>query len=170
MNTLKQLPANAKVWIYQSNRPFTSQEIATINTDARQFLDNWQSHGQPMDAAFQLFFNQLFVIALDESRAGASGCGIDKSVHFIKNLEQKLNVDFFNRLNICYTNNAVDDIYDCNANILQVQFSNLQSINITNNTFIFDNTISTKQQLETQWLKPIGDSWLSNYINANSHS
>ena len=45
--------------------------------------------------------HQLFVvIALDESQADISGCGIDKSVAWIKQIGEELKIDFFNRTQI----------------------------------------------------------------------
>ena len=170
MNTFKELPLHSKVWIYQSSRPFSVSEKALISYDANMFLNNWQSHGIQMNAGCEIFFNQFLVIALDESIAGASGCGIDKMVHFIKDLQQKLGVDFFNRLNICYTHATVSNIYmDENIEVHQIDFAKINTLQHAITTKIFNNTIVTKQELETIWLQPIQESWVSKHIQQSIH-
>jgi hypothetical protein len=49
-------------------------------------------------------YNQLIVLSVDDSSLGASGCSIDSSVKFIKELGTELKVDFFNRMYVLISN------------------------------------------------------------------
>jgi hypothetical protein len=51
-----------------------------------------------MTADSVVLLNRFVIIAADEDRLAASGCSIDSSVRFIKQLGQEFNLDFFNRL------------------------------------------------------------------------
>jgi len=35
------LPEESKIWIYQSNRKFSDEEIQEIETELKFFLENW---------------------------------------------------------------------------------------------------------------------------------
>ena len=45
------LPQESKIWIYQSNRKFSDQECAEIETNLQVFLQNWSAHGTTLEAS-----------------------------------------------------------------------------------------------------------------------
>lgn len=96
---LNDFPATAKVWLYQSDRAFTSAEKITINQQLTAFIHEWAAHGTKLKASAELVGDFHVVLAVDESVYGASGCSIDASVRFIKSLGEQFGIDFFNRMN-----------------------------------------------------------------------
>ena len=48
------LPEEARIWIYQSNRKFSDEEVAEIETLVQQFLENWAAHGAGLEASYQI--------------------------------------------------------------------------------------------------------------------
>ena len=42
----------------------------------------------------------IIVFVVDQTSASASGCSVDSSVRFVKELGKELEVDFFNRMNV----------------------------------------------------------------------
>ena len=50
-----------------------------------------------MVAAGSVLYDRVLVVGLDEQRAGATGCSIDKLVGFIRAQGQKTGVDWFYR-------------------------------------------------------------------------
>ena len=83
------LPEESKVWIYQSNRKFSDDEVADIDQQLKLFLDNWSAHGTALEASFVIKYNRFIIIAVNQEVQVATGCSIDASVQFIQNLEQK---------------------------------------------------------------------------------
>ena len=83
------LPEESKIWIYPSNRKFSEQEVAAIETDLKLFLDSWDSHGTGLESSYQIKYNRFILLAVNQEVQTASGCSIDKSVQFIQQLEQK---------------------------------------------------------------------------------
>lgn len=162
MKSFQVLPESSKLWIYQSDRELVESEVALISDLTSSFLGTWQSHGAQMDSSFQILYNRFIVIALDETSAGASGCGIDKSVNFIKELGQKFNIDFFNRLMVLYVN---DSSLINNSTIKQFHFSTLNELNFSGKEFIFNNQITTKKEFENDWIQPIQKSWVSKHLS-----
>ena len=62
----KELPHNSRVWIYQSNREFTEEEVQFISERAKQFINQWTKHGSDLQGSFTIKYNHFLVLAVDE--------------------------------------------------------------------------------------------------------
>jgi len=96
----KQLPSNSKVWVYQSNRMLTDVEMSFILKELKLFIQDWAAHGSQLFGDVAIIHSRFVILAVDESKTGVSGCSIDTSVHKIKELGTKIDVDFFNRMEL----------------------------------------------------------------------
>ena len=81
------MPSNSRVWIFQSNRPFSALESKEIEMSLNLFLKSWTAHGKSLLSSFKINYNRFIIIALDESNNSATGCSIDSCVHFIQKLD-----------------------------------------------------------------------------------
>jgi hypothetical protein len=95
-----QLASDSRVWVYQSNRPFSDNEKVQLTEAFKVFVDSWAAHGSKLVADATIIGDYFVVLAVDEKTAMASGCSIDSSVKFIKTIGQQFNIDFFNRLKL----------------------------------------------------------------------
>jgi len=77
------LPSNSRVWVYQSEREFTSKELEFISEKAIDFIEKWTKHGSNLKGSFTIKYNQFLVLAVDEGFNNVSGCSIDSSVRFV---------------------------------------------------------------------------------------
>jgi hypothetical protein len=159
MATTYALADTSKTWIYQSDRAFTKEEGIEIEGQINVFCENWVSHSNELKAAGQLVNNRFIVLMVDESNAGASGCSIDKSVHFIKSIGSKYKTDMFDRMNFAY---QVDGEIKTADREEFVELYNNNTIN--DNTLVFDNLVSNKADFENKWIKPLKDSWHSRMV------
>lgn len=100
MNLFPELADNSKVWIYQSQVELSSELQEAIQKQMNAFVESWAAHGAGLFARAIILEDYFLVFAVDESKAKASGCSIDSSVRFVKELGNKLHIDFFNRLNV----------------------------------------------------------------------
>ena len=145
----------SKVWIYQSERPFNAKEITSINESIKNFTQQWTAHNQQLKATGCVIEDRFILLMVDETQAGASGCSIDKSVHFIQQLQDQFKTNLFNRLLLSY---QADD------GIKTISLSDLKNEvamgALTASTIIFNTTIQTKNQFETEWMQAAGESWL----------
>lgn len=159
MTPLNTLPPNSKVWVYQCNRPLTESEKEIITQLGIQFIAQWSAHGASLKASFDIVYNRFIVLAVDEEQALASGCSIDKSVKFIKELEQQFNLNLFDRLQVAYRNG--NDIVSCSLSA----FEKLAEQGLVNqNTVVFNNMVTTKHGLDTEWEVPLKQSWQSRVL------
>ncbi len=153
--TYRNLPDSTRVWIYQCNRPFSLKESESIQKQGEDFLKKWSAHGAKLNAAFEILHNQFIALFVDEEQAKASGCSIDKSVRLIKSFEKTLGVNLLDRSLIAY---QVDDSIEIiNRDEFLAKFRNSE---LSADTKIFDNLVSTKKEFESKWEVPFKDSWL----------
>ena len=153
------LPANSRVWIYQSEREFTIEEVEFICAKAILFVDNWTRHGDDLKGSFTIKYNQFLVLAVDENFNNVSGCSIDASVRFIKELETELKVDLMDKMNVSFKD-------DDNINIVKLaefqQFAKEKKI--TEATVVFNNMVTTKEDFETNWEVTADKSWHKRFL------
>ena len=153
----------SRVWIYQSSRLFLMSEAFEMEDLLKNFVTGWKSHGDAVKGYANLFFGQFIIIMADETQATVGGCSTDSSVHVIKAIEQKFNVDMFNRQNLAF-------IVKESVQLLPMPQLNYAAENsfITPDTLYFDNTVLTKKELLERWIVPVKDSWLGKRINFNT--
>jgi hypothetical protein len=155
----------ARVWIYQADRKLTDTETGIITETLKASLDTWEAHGKPLTASGKIFENRFIVIAVDERDELPSGCSIDKSVHWLQEIGQRMNIDFFDR-SIAYINERGDVQ---TVPVPQIKAAVSEEI-IAPNTTIFDNQVTTKAQWMTGWRKSASHSWLSRYFTEQASS
>ncbi len=155
----KDLADNSKVWIYQSNREFTANEVDEVRILIEKFVGNWKRHGDDLKASYQIKYNQFIVLAVDESYNNISGCSIDASANLFKQIEDKYNVELFNKLNTAFKDG--DNINIVSLSEFQKYVSE-QKINTK--TTVFNNMVQTKKELETKWEVAAEESWHSRYF------
>ncbi len=159
LTDFKQLPSSARIWIYQANQALNSEQIAAMQTDWETFLQTWQAHKQDLKAAVKCFYNRFWVVGVDENLNAASGCSIDKQVNFVKFLEQKYQISLLDRSQIAFLHQE---------QIFTIPFQELeraiQAGIITPETYVFNNSLTQKQELEKNWIQTVENSWLKRYF------
>ncbi len=151
---------NSRVWIYQSNRRFNSEESTEVLFLLNQFVSLWKSHGDPVKGFAGLFYEQFIVIIADEAATSVGGCSTDSSVHVIKMIESKYGVSLFDRQLLAFEVNGEIKLFP-----LSQLKSAIQEGIVDANTLYFNNTITTKLELISNWIQPISGSWLSGRLN-----
>jgi len=153
------LSDSSKIWIYQSNREFTVNEIHEINEMLNRFIGSWKRHGDDLKASYLIKYNQFIILAVDEDHNEVSGCSVDASAHVFKQIEQTYQVDLFNKLNTAFKDGE-------NINIVSLadfqKYVKQQKIN--SKTIVFNNLIKTKKELSTAWEVDAENSWHNRYF------
>lgn len=151
------LPGYARVWVYQSSRFFTPEEVKFLEEKSSDFVKGWNTHGTSLSAEIKILHNLFVIVAVDEMVAKASGCSIDKSVRLIKDMENALNISLTGRTTIAYV--------DADKKISLIHFNDLKDKvaqgNIDANLDMFNNLVSSLDDLNNGWIVPIKDSWLA---------
>jgi hypothetical protein len=159
-----QIPAefndSSKVWIYQSSRLFLMSEALEIETLLEQFVSDWKSHGDTVKGYANLFFGQFIILMADETATGVSGCSTDSSVRLVKEIEQKFNVQLFDRQTLAF---FIKDKIQL-LPLSQLEYA-AENEFIKAESLYFNNTVLTKTELLKNWIIPIKESWLSKRVS-----
>ena len=144
----------SKVWIYQSNRPFTDEEVVSIENKVSDFTAQWKAHGHQLLAKAEVLYRFFIVFIVDEASAGVTGCSIDASVRVVKEIEQEHHLDLLNRFNMAY-------IADGKVVVVNKEdFETLVSIKaVDRKTIVFNNMVQTLSEFENKWQVPFEESW-----------
>ena len=153
------LPPNAKVWIYQSDSNLSSTDVELIEKEVKFFLNNWSSHNKEIESSYEIRYNRFLIIGLNENINSASGCSIDKSVNFIKNLQSILKVNFLNRLDVAYKiGNEINSI-----SLLEFQ-DMIRENKLSKDSIVYNNMIDTKKLYLNSWETKIENSWHKKFL------
>jgi hypothetical protein len=153
------LPEEARVWIYQSTRPFNEKEETVLKSQLNAFTAEWTAHSKQLCAVGDVLYNRFIVLAVDENQAGASGCSIDKSVKFMQDVENQYNVQLFERMNFAWLDG--ETVKTAPSSDFKRLFT---EGGITSETLVFDNLVSSVGGLKTVWLKPLSQSWHKRFV------
>ncbi|MCZ8090537.1 MAG: ABC transporter ATPase [Flavobacterium sp.] len=153
------LPEESRIWIYQSNRKFSDEEIAEIENDLKSFIENWSAHGTSLEASYLLKYNRFIIFAVNQEVQQATGCSIDSSVVFIQGLEQKYKVDLLDKMNVTFKNG------EHIAHKSLIDFKRMAKEKaVTANTIVFNNLVNTIEEFNENWEVPAGESWHSRFF------
>lgn len=144
----------SRLWIYQAERPFTPAEQQEIQEMISSFIGSWDAHGKRLAARAEIRYERFIIIRADENVTVASGCSIDKLSGLIRRINERFEVDLFNRFNMAYK--TADGVHSCTKE----EFAELvQRKAISAETLVFNNSISTEPELLSAWEIPFSQSW-----------
>ena len=153
------LPDDSRIWIYQSNRKFSDQEMAEIEQELQRFVEEWTAHGDNLEASFVTKYNRFIVLAVNQDVYPVTGCSIDSSVRFIQNLEQKYSVDLLDKMNVTYKTGEFV------AYKTLLDFRKMAKEKAVNSeTIVFNNLVNTVGEFKEYWEVPAAESWHSRFF------
>ena len=157
--TLATMPAHARVWVYKSAIPFSATQRAVIEERGAAFAGSWATHGTSLFAAVEMLNDHFVVLTVDERRMMASGCSIDSSVKFIQKLENELGLQLTDRMVVLYEKDGA--ISTCRVSEVEEM---LKKGEVTGDTIVFDDLVSTKADLDTRFRTPLRNTWMARYL------
>lgn len=154
----QEMPAQARIWVYQASRSLQAQELDQIKQTLAQSCQVWEAHGAPLQASFEIKYNQVIIVAVNEAMNAASGCSIDASTRWFKDLGDALLVDFFSR-DVAVVRNEQMELFPLGQMKAAVEAGNL-----TRDDQIITPLLQTVQQYRDSWLSTAADSYLKRYF------
>jgi hypothetical protein len=153
------LPSDSRIWIYQSDRKFSDEEVIEIESSLNSFIETWSAHGQSLEASSIVKYNRFIIIAVNQEVQATTGCSIDASVQFIQSLEQKYSVDLLDRMNVTFKTGEFI------AYKTLIDFKKMaKSKSVSSNTIVFNNLVNTIEEWEEFWEVPASESWHSRFF------
>ncbi|WP_179413088.1 ABC transporter ATPase [Mucilaginibacter sp. E4BP6] len=149
-----QFSQNSRVWVYQSDKQLNDADVIKLQILLDNFTTGWTAHNNQLKAKAEIRYNRFIILIVDESQAGASGCSIDKSVRFMKDIEEQFGINLFDRFNLAYRSD--EQILSVPRHTFEELISNKT---IDANTIVFNNMVQNLTELENKWEVPFKDSW-----------
>lgn len=154
-----ELADTSRLWIYQGSRPFEEDERKEIEGLLLAFCHQWAAHGHALKTSFKIEYNQFLILGADESYHLPSGCSIDSSVRVIKNIQERVHIDFFDRTRVAFRIGEKTVLYPLGQ--LKEEFT---GGTLNAETVTFNNLVATKAEWLQSWLVPVMHTWLSRYL------
>jgi hypothetical protein len=149
---------HARVWVYQANRPLREAELEGVHSYLAREMAAWAAHGEALQGSFDVRFGQVFVVAVDEQVNQASGCSIDASTRWFKELGAALGIDFFDRSSAVVQGES----------LLLIPFLGTKQA-VSEGILKADSLVIPLQTADvatyrTGWLVPASSTWLAKYF------
>jgi hypothetical protein len=144
-----------RIWVYPISRQLNEQEVFSVEQQCNHFCADWTAHNHALKAKAEVFESRWLFLLVDESLSGASGCSIDKSVHFLEQLGSQMQVDFFDRMQFGWLD-AAGNV--CFGNLTDAKEA-VDKGEITFDTLMLNSLVSTKKEYDEKWQVPFGKSW-----------
>lgn len=157
--SFEELNEQSRIWIYQSDKFLDEDVSRAVIDELGSFIENWEAHGKPLRGSAIIMHNRFLVIGLDEGYNAVTGCSTDAKVNAVKEIGRKFQIDFFDRTQLPF-------LVDNEIVLLPMDQIRKRLIpgEISGRTLTFDNLVSTKEALESSWIKPVESTWLSRYV------
>lgn len=156
---LSTMADSSRLWVFQSSRIITDDLETQISDRLEQFLSNWAAHGSDLFSGFDVRYHRFLLIAVDESKAPATGCSIDGMMGIIQEIDASFDLDLLNRMKVAYWKG--DQVIECDVNTFGQM---LRSAEVNSSTSVFNNVLQTLGQLESEWQVPVAQSWHANLL------
>lgn len=144
-----------RVWVYQSNRFLTETEVEKLKINLSGFIEQWTAHGSALAGSFEILHNLFIVLRVNEQQAAVTGCSIDKSTYFLKDLEKEFALNLFDRWSISYRDQ--DNVIKLAS---KEEFTELIKNGIVEEqTVVFNNLVNNHEDFLNKWEVPLKNSW-----------
>jgi len=142
-----------RVWIYRSIKKLDPEMEAAILNRGKAFIGEWASHGTKLTSDFKILEHHFLVFFVDQNFENASGCSIDTSVAFIRELEAEFQLGLLDRQMIAFKDGDEVVFYEFN----QLKESYDKGL-ITDQTLVFDQLVQNNGEFQSRFLIPFSES------------
>jgi hypothetical protein len=154
-----QLPADARVWIFASDRPLRSDDAKTLLDEVDGFLAQWKAHGAPLRAGREWRDDRFLVIGVDPTAEQASGCSIDGLFRGLQALERSLATRLVGGGRVFYRDSAGTTGVASRADAPRV---------ISGDTAVFDTALTDAASYRSRFERPARDTWVAALLTQSS--
>ena len=140
----EQFPDHSRIYLFQSDRALSGEEMELLDQELYTFTKDWVSHGDQLMAEGKVLNPYFSIIVVNDAIIQPSGCSIDVLTNSFQQFGKNRNIDFLNRMKLTIKE---DD------ELKQIDFSDLE--NHKEDTLIFDPMVANLGEFRKEWPMPI---------------
>jgi hypothetical protein len=144
----EKLPGKARVWVYLADITLTDNEVNAIGEFLKINIQTWAAHREALLGSFKFIQNRFLIISVDEQVHTPSGCSIDASTRWIKEIFSTFNIDFLTRAIVIKKEDSIETLP-----VFQIR-QHIEKGTIASETMVYDQQIVRKDELKNSFLKP----------------
>ena len=151
------LPAQARVWVFASDRPLQGRDLELLLTEVDRFLAQWKAHGHPLRCAREWRDDRFLAIGVDPTAEQASGCSIDGLFRGLQTLERVLNTRLVAGGRVFYR-----DASGAPQLVPRPEIAALAAQGaLTPATPVFDLSLTAAADYRAKFERPAGETWVA---------
>ena len=154
------LPADARVWVFASDRPLTGEDSATLLGEVDRFLAQWKAHGAPLRCAREWRDDRFLAVGVDPTAEQASGCSIDGMFRGLQSLERVLNTRLVAGGRVFYRDARGAAQTTRRADVAAL----VAREELTPETRVFDTSVTTATGWRDRFELPARETWVASLL------
>ena len=151
------LPANARVWVFASDRPLRGKDSEQLLVEVDRFLAQWNAHGHPLRCARDWRDDRFLVIGVDPTAEQASGCSIDGLFRGLQILERVLKTRLVAGGRVFYRDDSGATQLVARPEIAALAAQGA----LTSATPVFDLSLTAASDYRARFERPAGETWVA---------
>lgn len=155
--TFDQLPDDARVWVFASDRPLDGEDARRLLEEVDRFLAQWKAHGAPLRCAREWRDERFLVIGVDPSAEQASGCSIDGLFRGLQALERALDTRLVAGGRVFYRDTKAGPQLAARGDVPKLVASGA----LTDTTPVYDTSITDAGTLRRDFVRPARATWVA---------
>ncbi len=161
--TFDALPDDARLWVFTFSRALTAAEEKALVDAMQPFIETWESHRRPVEAALGVAERHFVTIAAQIPGGDVSGCGIDALVRHLEDAADRLGVPLASGMDVALRGR------DGNVQVMDRPTLKrlIQDGTVGADTPVFDASITTLGAWRGgAFVTPLTQSWMARYLAA----
>lgn len=155
-----QLPPQARVWVFASDRPLEGDDMRTLLDEVDRFLAQWKAHGAPLRSAREWRDDQFLAIGVDPTVEQASGCSIDGLFRGLQALERTLETRLVAGGRIFYRDASGRPRLVARADLSALAASGVVGVE----TPVYDTSVTDARAWRERFVQPVRETWVASLL------
>lgn len=153
------LPANARVWVFASDKALSGAVADTLLASVDQFLSEWKAHGTPLRCARDWRDDRFLAIGVDVNTENASGCSIDGLFRTLQQLERSIGTHLVGGGRVFYRTRSGIETASREQFVERVKRGE-----VARETPVFDTSLTGAEAWRTRFEQPAAQGWTAAYF------
>lgn len=160
------LPADARVWVFASDRPLRGADAERLLGEVDAWLTQWKAHGAPLRSARAWRDERFLAIGVDPTEEQASGCSIDALFRRLQEVERLLDTSLVAGGRVFYRGTDGAPRVANRTDVRELATSG----ELTARTPTFDTSITNARSWREAFERPAGETWIASLLPRDQES